>query len=174
MKLKILHNEIAKIYIGLKQKTRDSQELSQQHSVCTDKSGALSTKIKRLNSQNEREIIMQLDFFLLIEYIKSAIDIILQLKFDEIEQKINCASDSQVQSLEKALKSKMEHHSIISDQVFSPRPDARLKQSTTDKNHCEISKASSSISQTQHQPCPPVYEAIICELEAEVRKHIRI
>lgn len=40
---------------------------------------------RRLTSQNEREIIMQLDFFVLIEYIKSAIDIILQLKFDEIE-----------------------------------------------------------------------------------------
>jgi len=37
---------------------------------------------------------MNLDFFILIEYIKSAIDIILQLKFDEIEQKINIASDS--------------------------------------------------------------------------------
>ena len=37
---------------------------------------------------------MQLDFFVLIEYIKSAIDIILQLKFDEIEQKINNETDS--------------------------------------------------------------------------------
>jgi hypothetical protein len=59
-------------------------------SVATDKSGGN----RRLTSANEREIIMQLDFFVLIEYIKSAIDIILQLKFDEIEQKINNASDS--------------------------------------------------------------------------------
>ena len=44
---------------------------------------------------------------MLIEYIKSAIDIILQLKFDEIEQKINQASDSQVLSLEKALRSEV-------------------------------------------------------------------
>lgn len=75
MKLKVLHTEIAKIYIGLKQKTRDSQEISQP-SLATDKSG-LSNKIKRLTSADEREIIMQLDFFVLIEYIKSAIDIIL-------------------------------------------------------------------------------------------------
>lgn len=44
-----------------------------------------SLRPKKLTSQNERDIIMQLDFFVLIEYIKSAIDIILQLKFDEIE-----------------------------------------------------------------------------------------
>ena len=77
--LKVLHTEIAKIYIGLKQKTRDSQE---GQSVTSIKSGVSH---KRLDSRNEREIIMQLDFFVLIEYIKSAIDIILQLKFDEIE-----------------------------------------------------------------------------------------
>jgi hypothetical protein len=84
----VLHTEIAKIYIGLKQKTRDSQEVG---SILTYRSGVSP---KRLDSQNEREIIMNLDFFILIEYIKSAIDIILQLKFDEIEQKINNASDS--------------------------------------------------------------------------------
>jgi len=101
-KLRVLHTEIAKIYIGLKQKTRDSQEV---HSIASYKSGVSHN---RLDSKSEREIIMQLDFFVLIEYIKSAIDIILQLKFDEIEQKINNASDSQVLSLEKALKSKMD------------------------------------------------------------------
>ncbi len=84
----MLHTEIAKIYIDLKQKTRDSQEVA---SIATSQSGVSPN---RLDYQNEREIIMQLDFFILIEYIKSAIDIILQIKFDEIEQKINCASDS--------------------------------------------------------------------------------
>ena len=84
----MLHTEIAKIYIDLKQKTRDSQEVA---SIATYQSGVSPN---RLDYQNEREIIMQLDSFILIEYIKSAIDIILQLKFDEIEQKINCASDS--------------------------------------------------------------------------------
>jgi hypothetical protein len=101
-KLRVLHTEIAKIYIDLKQKTRDSQEV---HSIASYNSGV---NHNRLDSKSEREIIMQLDFFVLIEYIKSAIDIILQLKFDEIEQKINNASDSQVLSLEKALKSKMD------------------------------------------------------------------
>lgn len=69
----MLHTEIAKIYIGLKQKTRDSQELS-RHSINSELS---HSKKKKLTSQNERDIIMQLDFFVLIEYIKSAIDIIL-------------------------------------------------------------------------------------------------
>jgi len=73
IKLRVLHTEIAKIYIGLKQKTRDSQELS-RHSINSERS---QHKQKKLTSQNERDIIMQLDFFVLIEYIKSAIDIIL-------------------------------------------------------------------------------------------------
>lgn len=51
LKLKILHTEIAKIYIGLKHKTRDSQEMS----IATNKSGAVN---RRLTSANEREIIM--------------------------------------------------------------------------------------------------------------------
>lgn len=74
VKLRVLHTEIAKIYIGLKQKTRDSAELSAEQSMLSE---AEANQKKRLTSQNEREIIMQLDFFVLIEYIKSAIDIIL-------------------------------------------------------------------------------------------------
>lgn len=36
------------------------------------------------------------------------------------------------------------------------------------------SKHSSTISDALHQPCPPLYEAIIQELEGDIRKHIRI
>jgi len=46
------------------------------------------------SSQHECDLIMQLDVFVIIEYIKSAIDIILNLKFDEIEQRLNGISDS--------------------------------------------------------------------------------
>ncbi len=38
--------------------------------------------------QEEREIIMSLDSYVIIEYIKSSVDIILNLKFEEIEKRL--------------------------------------------------------------------------------------
>jgi|APCry1669189034_1035192.scaffolds.fasta_scaffold408480_1 hypothetical protein len=36
----------------------------------------------------ERDIIMSLDSYVIIEYIKSSVDIILNLKFEEIEKRL--------------------------------------------------------------------------------------
>lgn len=38
--------------------------------------------------REEREIIMSLDSYVILEYIKSSVDIILNLKFEEIEKKL--------------------------------------------------------------------------------------
>ncbi len=38
--------------------------------------------------REERDIIMSLDSYVIIEYIKSSVDIILNLKFEEIEKKL--------------------------------------------------------------------------------------
>lgn len=38
--------------------------------------------------REEREIIMSLDPYIVIEYIKSSVDIILNLKFEEIEKRL--------------------------------------------------------------------------------------
>jgi len=41
----------------------------------------------------EANVVYGMDIFVLIEYIKSAIDIILQLKFEEIEHKLEVKND---------------------------------------------------------------------------------
>lgn len=38
--------------------------------------------------REEREIILSLDSYVIIEYIKSSVDIILNLKFEEIEKRL--------------------------------------------------------------------------------------
>jgi hypothetical protein len=38
--------------------------------------------------REEREIIMNLESYVVLEYIKSSVDIILNLKFEEIEKKL--------------------------------------------------------------------------------------
>jgi hypothetical protein len=38
--------------------------------------------------REERDIIMSLDSYVIIEYIKSSVDIILNLKFEEIEKRL--------------------------------------------------------------------------------------
>lgn len=38
--------------------------------------------------REERDIIMNLDSYVILEYIKSSVDIILNLKFEEIEKKL--------------------------------------------------------------------------------------
>ena len=69
--LKDLKEAIAELYIGIKQKTRDDNDV-----VNPDEEG------------EEREVIMGLDSYIVIEYIKSSVDIILNLKFEEIEKRL--------------------------------------------------------------------------------------
>ena len=46
--------------------------------------------------KEEREIIMSLDPYVVVEYIKSSVDIILNLKFEEIEKRLIEKTDNPV------------------------------------------------------------------------------
>jgi hypothetical protein len=44
--------------------------------------------MSREEEKEERDIIYSLDSYVILEYIKSSVDIILNLKFEEIEKKL--------------------------------------------------------------------------------------
>lgn len=75
-----LKNAIADLYLSIKQKTRDEVFVS----VIMLQNEEISAE----EEKEEREIIMQLDTYVVIEYIKSSVDIILNLKFEEIEKRL--------------------------------------------------------------------------------------
>lgn len=49
----------------------------------------------------EREIILSLDSYVIIEYIKSSVDIILNLKFEEIEKRLLEKNNTERDSVDK-------------------------------------------------------------------------
>jgi len=49
------------------------------------------------DEREEKDIIMSLDSYVLIEYIKSSVDIILNLKFEEIEKRLMDKNDPKPQ-----------------------------------------------------------------------------
>lgn len=69
--VKSLRTAIAELYLGIKQKTRDENET-----------------VSPAEEEEERSIIMSLGSYVVIEYIKSSVDIILNLKFEEIEKRL--------------------------------------------------------------------------------------
>ena len=75
---KVLRNQICKLYIYLKDLTRQSQAR-----ISVDKS-----LLGLGNTRSDEEEVRTLDTFIVLEYIKSAIEIILNLKFEEIEGKL--------------------------------------------------------------------------------------
>ena len=89
----------------------------------------------------ERDIIMSLDSYVIIEYIKSSVDIILNLKFEEIEKRL------------------MDKNGSLQDNAVS------------EKARPEASDSHRSI---QGEGPPKIYEELIQNLEADVRKHIRV
>ena len=93
----------------------------------------------------EKNTIYGLETSVVLEYIKSSIDIILNLKFEEIEKRF----------IEKGRMSSTEH------------PRASIKSSANPE-----SSARSNFSEMEGPP--KVYEELIQGLEAEIRKHIRI
>ena len=92
---------------------------------------------------------MSLDSYVIIEYIKSSVDIILNLKFEEIEKRL----------LDKNISDSK--RGSITSQAFK-RGEAKQSQ-----------RSVTSEAGPGEEP-PKVYEELIQSLEGEVRKHIRI
>ena len=73
--------------------------------------------------EDEKEI-SQLGTFVVLEYIKSAIEIILNLKFEDIEHRLRESSHSQVNKAHAESE-------MVCENVFSPRIAAQLFSSTS-------------------------------------------
>lgn len=79
--------------------------------------------------KEEKDIIFSLDSYVILEYIKSSVDIILNLKFEEIEKKLidknNSIQHHHHQQPKKARKSSgslNNNNDIIGDTIMSPQP----------------------------------------------------
>ena len=148
---------------------------------------------------SEDRLIFEMDTFLVIEYIKAAIAIVMDLKFEEIETKLvengitlqqRKSSDSQQlkrshemkelypQKRPSSVKRVPPAHgsfgpSLEEMQKYQQEQQHFVVQS--DRNKFDESKYRSSIDTTDAVPsCPDMYEKLIQDLEADVRKHIRV
>lgn len=93
---------------------------------------------------------MSLDPYVIIEYIKSSVDIILNLKFEEIEKRL----------LDKNQNSKLgSKKSLLTGSYSKKKEDTERSMSS---HGGDIGS------------CPQVYEELIQQLEGDIRKHIRI
>jgi hypothetical protein len=107
--------------------------------------------------KEERDIIMNLDSYVILDYIKSSVDIILNLKFEEIEKKLLDKNSSTITTNNHKKKGSNRNGEIINESINSPNA------------------VSTSRSNYSNQEGPPkVYEELIQSLEADIRKHIRV
>lgn len=82
--LKQLRVAVAELYLGIKRKTRDEVCFSGILLILFSKNEGTSPE----EEAEERDIILSLDSYVIIDYIKSSVDIILNLKFEEIEKRL--------------------------------------------------------------------------------------
>jgi len=115
---------------------------------------------------------MSLNSYVIIEYIKSSVDIILNLKFEEIEKRLmdkNNSSTMHPDSEQPQRKSQAHVRERNQRDRLGPEGKGLDDQcvetliSNTDR---------SSMSQVEGPP--KVYEELIQSLEADIRKHIRV
>lgn len=100
--------------------------------------------------KEEREIIFSLDSYVVLEYIKSSVDIILNLKFEEIEKRL-----------------------IDKNTVGSIKSNNNESKKGSSMSHQEGFPSGRSLQSNQEGP-PKIYEEVIQNLEADIRKHIRV
>ena len=118
-------------------------------------------------------LINKLDPFVVLQYISSSIDVIINLKFEDIENKMLEKADGNRNSIEDA------QVSINDTPDKIKRKQAKLAKSArahSRKESRDIDKFpdNQSTSSAGAPSCPKVFEEIIQGLEADIRKHIRI
>ena len=74
------------------------------------------------DEKEERDIIFSLDSYVILEYIKSSVDIILNLKFEEIEKKLIDKNHSLGEKSSKHHKDRNNTDTIKDDTLNSPNP----------------------------------------------------
>jgi len=92
-----LKEQIAKVYLFLRSKIKSSQHVSYSN-----------FRLSQLVESEDRQV-YDMDTFLVIEYIKAAIGVVLDIKFEEIERKLHEKSidASEAKSLQKLGEEKM-------------------------------------------------------------------
>lgn len=86
----------------------------------------------------------------MLDYIKSSVDIILNLKFEEIEKRL-----------------------IDKNNLGSMKSNANESKKGSILSQREVAESCRSILSNQEGP-PQIYEEVIQSLEADIRKHIRV
>lgn len=122
--------------------------------------------------KEEREIIGSLDPYVIIEYIKSSVDIILNLKFEEIEKRLiektdnpNDVNQSSAQEVNTFAKKRKNLSHGQNKDILNDEPQIASQEEV-------LASERSSYSNTQGPP--KIYEELIQSLEADIRKHIRV
>jgi hypothetical protein len=136
-----------------------------------------------------------MDPFIVLQYISSSIDVIINLKFEDIEKKM--MSPRRSETNDEDLFKKVDAISINSNEINKKdtrkkgkdqnksneilKPNSfmdRLGKINTDRHHHvkSVSNVSDDYSTSSYggPSCPRVYEEIIQELEGDIRKHIRM
>jgi hypothetical protein len=114
--------------------------------------------VSRAEEEEERNIILSLDTYVVMEYIKSSVDIILNLKFEEIEKRL-IEKNTHRESNAGGTKDQFRSTSLRNDDTLISNPSDSARSQTT---------------QPVKDGPPKIYEELLQGLEADIRKHIRI
>lgn len=159
-----MQREVAKLYIHIKEDPR-YKTFQNNDNLSDSQMGELDKLGRELDEQDKNEqrmIIFEMDSYVIMEYIKSSVEVILSVKYEEIEKKL----------LEKDLSHLLDPNS---NQKSLKKTNQQYIKSINQAKEKSIEVMSSCRSNFSTMEGPPkVYEEIIQGLEAEVRKHIRI
>ena len=152
----MLQKEISDLYLKIKRCSKDTSLTESQY----------IRDVETAEEKEERMLIKRLDPFIVLQYISSSIDVIINLKFEDIENKM----------MEKADITKSINASVNETPEKIKKKLAMTERQRSAKRSCDFTKfpENQSISSAGHPSCPRVYEEIIQGLEADIRKHIRI
>lgn len=134
--------------------------------------------------RKEKNMINRLDPLVVLQYINVSIDVIINLKFEDIEtkmlDKVNPDSPKRkaINELNNLRRSMLEGLEVPSAKEFTmqetPKEIREFMNQNGQKPETGDNSERSTISSKLGVECPKIYEEIIQKLEADVRKHIRI
>ena len=134
--------------------------------------------------RKEKSMINRLDPLVVLQYINVSIDVIINLKFEDIETKMLdkvTPKKKAMNELKNLRKSMLDGVEVPSVKEFTLQETPKEIREFMNQNgqkpetgaNSERSTISSKVGGSQFN-CPKIYEEIIQKLEADIRKHIRI
>ena len=180
LKMQQVHDEIVALYMKIKRCSKDisvtESQYAKYHETPEDRS--------------ERNAIEQMDPLTVLQYINVSIDVIINLKFEDIELKIRehgatggssmplkqsqLMSDDRDETKQRSRNDSPKLEDLVVEDTPQNFRDKVKKKPRTEVGSQRSERVSESGSSICDVTCPRIYEEIIQGLEAEVRKHIRI